>query len=241
MVDDAGIIRSQQDISESYVGNSTNPGGPAGVQSNVPGYVEQEANANAEYEKKESTKNYEINEERQHVIASPGSIRRLTVAVLVNDDVTQPQQESILRTVSSAAGINPTRGDTISVEPLPFSTEAAERRAAEEQAEKDRQDRIFYAQVGLALLIIALIVGGILMYRRKKRLEREAAEEAQRIEEARAAEERAAAIAAGEVEEEDLSEEEQHQMNQKLALLALIDSKPEEVALLVKTWLSEEE
>ena len=241
VVDDAGIIRSQQDISESYVGNSTNPGGPAGVQSNVPGYVEQEANANAEYEKKESTKNYEINEERQHVIASPGSIRRLTVAVLVNDDVTQPQQESILRTVSSAAGINPTRGDTISVEPLPFSTEAAERRAAEEQAEKDRQDRIFYAQVGLALLIIALIVGGILMYRRKKRLEREAAEEAQRIEEARAAEERAAAIAAGEVEEEDLSEEEQHQMNQKLALLALIDSKPEEVALLVKTWLSEEE
>ena len=234
VVDDAGIIRSQQDISESYVGNSTNPGGPAGVQSNVPGYVEQEANANAEYEKKESTKNYEINEERQHVIASPGSIRRLTVAVLVNDDVTQPQQESILRTVSSAAGINPTRGDTISVEPLPFST-------AEEQAEKDRQDRIFYAQVGLALLIIALIVGGILMYRRKKRLEREAAEEAQRIEEARAAEERAAAIAAGEVEEEDLSEEEQHQMNQKLALLALIDSKPEEVALLVKTWLSEEE
>ena len=241
VVDDAGIIRSQQDISESYVGSSTNPGGPAGVQSNVPGYVEQETNANAEYEKKESTKNYEINEERQHVIASPGSIRRLTVAVLVNDDVTQPQQESILRTVSSAAGINPSRGDTISVEPLPFSTEAAERRAAEEQAEKDRQDRIFYTQVALALLLIALIVGGILMYRRKKRLEREAAEEAQRLEEERIAEERAAAIAAGEVEEEDLSEEEQQQMNQKLALLALIDSKPEEVALLVKTWLSEEE
>ena len=241
VVDDAGIIRSQQDISESYVGSSTNPGGPAGVQSNVPGYVEQESNANAEYEKKESTKNYEINEERQHVIASPGSIRRLTVAVLVNDDVTQPQQESILRTVSSAAGINPQRGDTISVEPLPFSTEAAERRAAEEQAEKDRQDRIFYTQVGLALLVIALIVGGILMYRRKKRLEREAAEEARRIEEERIAEQRAAAIAAGEVEEEDLSEEEQQQMNQKMALLALIDAKPEEVALLVKTWLSEEE
>ena len=241
VVDDAGIIRSQQDISESYVGSSTNPGGPAGVQSNVPGYVEQESNANAEYEKKESTKNYEINEERQHVIASPGSIRRLTVAVLVNDDVTQPQQESILRTVSSAAGINPQRGDTISVEPLPFSTEAAERRAAEEQAEKDRQDRIFYTQVGLALLVIALIVGGILMYRRKKRLEREAAEEAKRLEEERIAEERASAIAAGEVEEEDLSEEEQQQLNQKQALLALIDTKPEEVALLVKTWLSEEE
>ena len=218
VVDDAGIIRSQQDISESYVGSSTNPGGPAGVQSNVPGYIAQESNANAEYEKQESTKNYEINE-----------------------DVTQPQQESILRTVSSAAGINPQRGDTISVEPLPFSTEAAERRAAEEQAEKDREDRIFYTQVGLALLVIALIVGGVLMYRRKKRLEREAAEEAQRAEEERLAEERAAAIAAGEVEEEELSEEEQQQLNQKAALLGLIETKPEEVALLVKTWLSEEE
>ena len=241
VVDDAGIIRSQQDISENYTGTSTNPGGPAGVQSNVPGYVEQENTANAQYEKKESTKNYEINEERQHVIASPGSIRRLTVAVLVNDDVTQPQQESILRTVSSAAGINRARGDTISVEPLPFSKEAAERRAAEEQAEKDRQDRIFYMQVGGLLLLIALIVGGILMYRRKKRLEREAEEEAQRLEEERIAEERAAAIAAGEVEEEDLSEEEQQQINQRQALLALIDAKPEEVALLVKTWLSEGE
>ena len=30
-------------------------------------------------------------------------------------------------------------------------------------------------------------------------------------------------------------------MNEKLALLALIDSKPEDVALLVKTWLTEEE
>ena len=41
--------------------------------------------------------------------------------------------------MSSAAGINTERGDTISVEPLPFSTEAADRRAAAEQAEKDRQ------------------------------------------------------------------------------------------------------
>ena len=245
VIDDSGIIRSQQDISESYVGNSTNPGGPAGVQSNVPGYVEQENNANAEYEKKESTKNYEINEERQHVIASPGSIRRLTVAVLVNDDVTQPQQDSIMRTVSSAAGLNPSRGDTISVEPLPFSTENADRRAAEAQAEKDRQDRIFYMQIGALLLLLALIVGGILMYRRKKRLEREAEEEARRLEEERRAaelaEERAEAVEAGEVEEDELSEEEQEHMKQKQALLALIDAKPEEVALLVKTWLAEVE
>jgi len=119
VVEDSGIIRSQQEMSESYTGTSQNPGGPAGVQSNVPGYVAQTENANAQYEKKESTRNYEINEEKQKIIASPGSIRRVNIAVLVNDDITRTQQDSILRSVSSAVGINPERGDTVSVEPLP--------------------------------------------------------------------------------------------------------------------------
>ncbi|MBR2733053.1 MAG: flagellar M-ring protein FliF, partial [Selenomonadaceae bacterium] len=39
VVDDAGIIRSQQDVSESYTGESNVPGGPAGVTGNIPGYV----------------------------------------------------------------------------------------------------------------------------------------------------------------------------------------------------------
>ncbi|MBQ1866839.1 flagellar basal-body MS-ring/collar protein FliF, partial [Selenomonas sp.] len=202
VVDDSGIIRSQQDVSESYNGTSTQPGGAAGVQSNVPGYVAQNGNSNAEYSKKESTKNYEINEEKSKVVAAPGSIRRLNVAVLVNDDVNATQQDSIMRTVSSAAGINQDRGDTISVEPLPFSTELRDRRAAEEQAAKDREDRIFYMQIAAALLVLALIVGAIMMRRRKKQQELAALEEQRRLEEeekARLAAERAERVDAGEV------------------------------------------
>ena len=253
VVDDSGIIRSQQDSNETYNGTATNPGGAAGVQSNVPGYVAQNGTSNANYEKKESTKNYEINEEKKKVIASPGSIRRLNVAVLVNDDVNATQQDSILRSVSSAAGINQDRGDTISVEPLPFSTEARDRLAAEQQAEKDRADRIFYAEVAGVILLLALIIGGILMYRRKKRQEREAAEEAARLEaeeQARIAEEeaRAEAIANGTltedgepVEEEELSEEEKKRLSEKQQIMDLIDQKPAEVAMLIKTWLAEDE
>ena len=177
-------------------------------------------------------------------MASPGSIKRLTVAVLVNDDINTTQQESIMRSISSAAGINAERGDTISVEPLPFSTEAADRRAAEEQAEKDRQDRIFYMQVGIPLLIIALIALALYMRRRKRIQEEEAAVEAARIakeeEEKRIAAERAALVEAGEIEEEELTEEEQRQLSEKQTLQQLIDQKPAEVAMLIKTWLAEE-
>ena len=244
VVDDSGIIRSQQDVSESYNGTSTQPGGAAGVQSNVPGYVAQNGNSNAEYSKKESTKNYEINEEKSKVVAAPGSIRRLNVAVLVNDDVNATQQDSIMRTVSSAAGINQDRGDTISVEPLPFSTELRDRRAAEEQAAKDREDRIFYMQIAAALLVLALIVGAIMMRRRKKQQELAALEEQKRLEEeekARLAAERAERVDAGEVGEEELTEEEQRHLTEKQTLQQLIDQKPAEVAMLIKTWLSEDE
>lgn len=180
VVDEAGIIRSQQDISESYSGTSNQPGGAAGTQSNIPGYVAEDRNANAAYERKESTRNYEINEENQKIVASPGTIRRLTVAVLVSDTITEAQQESLLRAVSSAAGINEERGDVISVEPLPFNTEARERQAAEDAAEKERKDRILYMEIAALILLAALILGGFLMYRRKKQQEREAEEEARR-------------------------------------------------------------
>ena len=252
VVDESGIIRSQQDISESYNGESNNPGGPAGVQGNIPGYVAEERNSNAAYERKESTKNYEVNEENQKVVSSPGSIRRLTVAVLVNDTVTALQQESLLRVVSSAAGINEDRGDTISVEPLPFNTEKRDKQAAEDAAEQERKDRILYMEIGALILLLALIAGGVLMNRRKKQQEREAQEEARRREEERLRaeeeerrrieeEERAAAIEADKIPEDSLTDEERQQREEKKAILKLIEEKPADMAMLIKQWLSEDE
>ena len=203
VVDESGIIRSQQEITESYNGESNMPGGPAGVQSNIPGYVAEDRNANAEYERKESTRNYEINEENQKIIASPGSIRRLTVAVLVNDTITELQQEGLLRAVSSAAGINEERGDTISVEPMPFNTDLLDQKAEEARLEQLRKDRILYTEIAAMILLAALLLGGFLMYRWKKRKERQAEIEA-RLEAERKAK-----------EEQRLAEEEQRRIEEE--------------------------
>ncbi len=243
VVDDSGIIRSSQDLSEEYNGTSTNPaGGPAGTTSNIPGYVTAN-NANAQYGKKESTKNYEINEEKQKVVASPGSIKRLTIAVLVNDDVTRTQQDSIGRAVSSAVGIDTIRGDTISVEPLPFNTDLLDKKTQAEQAQRDKEQQMFYVQVAAFVLVLLLIAGGIFLYRRKKRLEREAAEEAlyqQQLERERLEAERRAAIEAGTVKPDEMSEEEQQRMTERQTIEELIRTKPAEMAQLVKAWLIDE-
>lgn len=257
VVDDAGIIRSQQDISETYTGNSQVPGGPAGTQSNIPGYVAVQGNANADYEKKETTKNYEVNEEKSKIVASPGSIRHLNVGVLVNDELNAAQQESIRRSVASAAGIDPRRGDTISVEPVPFSTTIAEQKAAEEQKAKDAEMRQIYMIVGPILL--ALIIAGVVLYRRRQQrlaAEAAAAAEAQRLaeeeaarqaEEARQAAEfaelRRQAIAKGEAPPDvpqELNEEEKRTIEEREAVENLINTQPAEAAMLLKGWLSEE-
>ena len=244
VVDDSGIIRSEQTINESYNGTSNSPGGPAGVQSNVPGYVAQNNNSNANYSKKESTKNYEINEAKEKTVASPGSIKRVNIAVLVNEDITQAQQESIQRSVASAVGINADRGDTVSVEPLPFSTEAADKQAAEEQAAKDAAN----LKIALIVAAILLLIGGIAGYfywKRKKRLEAEAeaarlAEEEAELERQRAEEARAAMLENGEIEPEEMTQEEQEHLSERQTIEELIRNKPAEMAMLVKTWLSED-
>ena len=244
VVDDSGIIRSEQIVNESYSGTSNQPGGPAGTQSNIPGYVAVENQSNADYSKKEVTKNYEINEETEKTVASPGSIKRVNVAVLVNEDITQAQQESIQRSVASAVGIVEERGDTVSVEPLPFSTELADRRAAEEQAEKDRQERNMYIAIALVLLIVCGIVAYYIRRKREReRLAAEAAEAARLAEEEerrREEEARAAAIASGEVAAEELTPEELAQQNERLAIEELIRNKPADMAMLIKTWLAED-
>ncbi|MBO4780678.1 MAG: hypothetical protein J5497_08580, partial [Selenomonadaceae bacterium] len=172
--------------------------------------------------------------------------------------------------VSSAAGINENRGDTISVEPMPFNTDLRDQREAEARQEQLRKDRILYTEIAAMILIAALLLGGFLMYRWKKRkerqaeleakleAERQAREEEKRVEEIKRreeelqrreeeaqrreeAEERAQAIENHEIEDDNLTPAERQQLTEKEAILKLIDEKPEEVAWLIKTWLIEDE
>lgn len=241
-VDDSGIVRSEQQTAESYSGTTAPPpGGPAGTASNIPGYVAANG-GQSQYDKKEVTKNYEINETKEKVIAAPGAIKRLTIAVLVDEQITANQQDSIARAVSSAVGLNTARGDTVSVEPLPFSTEVMDRQAREEQAVRDKEQQTLWLQVAVFVLILAGIAFFFYMRRRKERLLREAEEQTALEEqlEVHAAEAAAAAVVSAAEEAEAVSPEEQARLTERQILEELIRAKPDEVAQLVRTWLSED-
>ncbi len=230
VVDDKGIIRSSQESNESYSGNSMNPGGPAGTASNIPGYVAGNNNQ-SNYEKKEVTRNFEINETKEKIISSPGAIRRLTVAVLVDENINKAQQDSIAKTVSSAIGLNTARGDVVSIESIPFSTELANKQLREEQEFARQQSQAFWLKVALAVVVLVLVMYAVRMYMKRKEAEREAAMLAE--------------IPVDQPEVMDpktvpLSQEEKERASEREAIEKMAKSKPEDVAQLIKVWLAEE-
>jgi len=141
-----GTILSQQNEKESYTG-SGKPGasGVPGTTSNTVPTYQGSTNAGAgNYKKSKSTINYDVTESNVKHVDAPGKLTRESVAVLVNvpaattaaapaagaaTATTAPAQYVLAATditkiknvVAAAAGIDPTRGDQISVEAIPFA------------------------------------------------------------------------------------------------------------------------
>jgi flagellar M-ring protein FliF len=229
VVDDKGIIRSSQEVNESFKGSSPQPGGVPGTTSNIPGYVTGNQ-GQSQYEKKEVTRNYEINELKEKTVVAPGSIRRLAVAVLVDANANNAQRESIMKAVQSAVGFNAARGDMISVEAIPFSTELADRQRREEQEFAAEQQKAMWFKIatGVAAALAVLYVIRVLMRRRQ-----EAEEEYMEI----PVQQQPAHILEA---AKELTAQEKERLNQREAIAKMAKNKPDEVAQLIKAWVNEE-
>jgi flagellar M-ring protein FliF len=105
---------------QTYTGTGTAPGGTLGTITQPTG-----ANQNAKYNQSSSTANYAVGQVNQTVQQAPGQIQRLSVAVLVDAKAKGVNIAAIKSLVSAAAGLQPARGDTISVVRLPFAAQSA--------------------------------------------------------------------------------------------------------------------
>ncbi|MDX8352885.1 flagellar basal-body MS-ring/collar protein FliF [Cognatiyoonia sp. IB215182] len=173
LVDPDSRIAISTDVTESAGTSSDSRGGDVTVASNLPdgdagGAAGSSANESSE---SRTLTNYEISETERQILRAPGAVRRLTVAVLVNDvttiaddgtTVTEPRSDEELAAleelVASAVGFDADRGDVItlksmSFEPIvPLGTEVATPSAG---APLDTMQLI---QVGV-LAVVALILG----------------------------------------------------------------------------------
>ncbi|NAZ82849.1 flagellar M-ring protein FliF [Kineococcus sp. R8] len=125
------------------------------------------------YTKKDVSEENAVNTVEEVTQAAPGSVKRQSVAVVI--DATKAgaaDVNQITQFVTNAAGLDPGRGDTVTVTKMAFDASAAtEAGAALEAAQKaEEQDALIgYAKTAaLALLVLVMLIMVLVAFRRRK-------------------------------------------------------------------------
>jgi flagellar M-ring protein FliF len=239
---------SQSKTSESYTGSGTPSGGVLG-----PDNIQVPTGTNTgtgKYAKSSQTQDNAVGVVTQTVQSAPGSVRRLSVAVLLDSNTAGSiDPTKVQELVSSAVGLDAKRGDTMAVTALPFDqTAAAEAKKALGDANKAEQRNAMLAMgktIGAALAVLVLLLGA---WRSSKRRRRAALtdEEREQLEEMQAALDGARlraldrggdAPALESASPRDPSDDDRELRHNELT--ALVERQPEEVAQLLRGWLAD--
>lgn len=185
--------------------------------------------------------------------SAPGAVDKLNVAVLLDSATAAAVDPAeVQNLVSSAAGLDTARGDTIAVSSMQFdksaANEAARQLAAERAAEKQQQMMNLFKVGGAAAVIGLLLLIAWWRSRRARRKalsEKELAEiealqaeiEASRARAALEAAERDAIEAGPEVDPNEIEQERRDGFRADIA--KLVEQQPEEMAQLLRGWLAD--
>ncbi|WMI71906.1 flagellar basal-body MS-ring/collar protein FliF [Aminobacterium sp. MB27-C1] len=227
-----GVLRSQQNMEESFTGSGTPVGGAPGTTTNIPGYAIGAPNTGMnEYNKSDVVSNYEITTREGEKIDTPGGIRRLTASVLVDADLDETRLKELNAIVAPALGFRAERGDELAIQGMKFSTTLAD--SLKEQLQRERRTQLIFLLIGLAALLLLLSLGALWWVRRRK--------EGKEKKIAAGAEAGKAIPSIQDI----LSSPELLESQGELAILeeqlrAYAKSKPEEVANLLQEWISED-
>jgi flagellar M-ring protein FliF len=239
---EGGVVVTERTASETYTGadqeGTTGVLGPDGapVDSATPG------NSESTYSKDDAERTYAVNRTVESTTYVPGTVTRLSVAVLVDEaKVTEEQRAAIEQMVGTAAGIDLERGDQVVVTRLPFDTassEAAVEAAAVEAAEVAAAERS--SMIRTAVIAAIVMIAMLLAYRSSRRSRREVATpiDIGAIRAARLDEPETLAVPAAPPVPVDPATQASRDALDELSALA--DRRPDEVAQILQSWLSEE-
>ncbi len=209
-------IVSQQKKQETTTGTSVS--GVPGTASNIPPMSGLRPNANFQSTKKEVTTNYDVSVEKTHVVDKTIRIKRMSVGVIVNADLKNINLNSIRQLVVAAAGVDPKRGDTVSVIAVPFYKPVVPKPPI----------YLVYAKYGIAGVLTLLLLGILLFVLLKLRKKPEVQE--------------LPAVSAAMEALESLETEELREKAKELVtvdkMIKITKENPDKVAKIIKHWLT---
>ncbi len=254
---------SEQRIIKEWQGTGYNPEGPAGVEGQTPPVYSDMSNVIGRSTETGTTINHALNTKETERIADP-KIDKISVSVnidgkwkllkdkngkpIVNEEdgslkreytaLTPKEIEDAETSIKGAIGYDRSRGDLVAVTNTAYDRD-------QEHAE---EDAAYFAKIQrqrmIVLILIAVVVvllGFILFRVISKEIERRRRErEARLLAEQQAARERALWDAKDEGMEVTMSVEETRRMELQENAITMAKEHPEDVAMLIRTWLMEE-
>lgn len=129
------------------------------------------------YDKSQRTVNNALGTVTKVVQNTPGAVKKLAVAVLLDKNSTNLDQGAIQTLVTSAVGLNAERGDTLAVETIAFNTSDAEAAAkaeadaAAQAAAQATTEKVndWIKQGSIAGIILLVFIGTIIASKRRKK------------------------------------------------------------------------
>jgi flagellar M-ring protein FliF len=256
------VTRGSSTSTTKWEGTGYNPEGPAGVEGQTPPAFKDMSNLYGRMTQETNTHNEEINEKRTQEERSP-QIDRVTVSVNIDGKwkmkfdenknpavlsdgtidreyipIPQEQIRAAQALVQNAVGYNAARGDSVTVQNIPFerSREFKEEDAAYFR-KKQMQTTVIVFVSGLTLLLLSFILFRAItreIERRKREAERQRAlrEQALRESEMLKAEQEGVDVS--------ISVEDRSRMELMESVVNLAKEHPEDCAQLIRTWLLEE-
>ncbi len=255
-------LRSASEFDEAYTGSGFNPQGPPGVEGQTPPSYQDLEGLVGTYNRNENSTNYELNRQVTRETGTP-EIKRISVGVAIDGiwrwkyneqgeviflpdnridreyiSVSNEELSRATELIQGAVGYSQSRGDVVTVRTIAFD------RTSEHQNEDQIVLRQFQTQQIIPVVIIIIIVVIVLfilfrivvkeLERRRRLREEELARQHQsmREEALRRADETGMEV--------EMSVDERSRIELQEAIINMVREQPEEVAHLIRTWLSEE-
>lgn len=225
----------EQIINEAYNGQNAGDGGTVGVDGEEIAEIAEDGSY--EYSRDEQTTEYGVDRVVVRTSEAPGTIQRLSVAVVVDDGsltgAPAVDTEQVRSLIGAAAGIQAERGDTVEVSAVAFPEGSV---PTEELPEEplDVFGLIPTVLSGLALLVVA--VAFFLMSRKSKQPDVAVDPESVRL--ALEAQRGQLALSAkldsaSQIEAPPIDGAMQSQVKE------MVEQQPEEIAMLLRSWLAD--
>lgn len=255
------LPRSSQTVTREWQGTGYNPEGPAGVEGQTPPVYSDMSNVIGRSTETGVSQNNELNEKTTQEISSP-KFDKISVSVnldgkwkkvkdnngnLIIEDgaikreytpVSAEEMAEAVRLIQGAIGYDRSRGDRVEVTNIAYDRDDEfEAEDAEYFAAIQRKRTILL----ILIAIVVVLVGFILFRIISREMERRRRErEARLLAEQQAARERALWEAKDDGMEVTMSVEETRRMELQENAISMAKEHPEDVAMLIRTWLMEE-